>query len=135
MVAGAVIGLQTGQTGLPQVRAFSDRARDRAETGRGPPGRTIRGMGETQRHHVTLHPSPELQKLLAAIRPLPPESPPADPGPDLGPQIEHWTFHDPRQACDVVAFLDPQNQIRHVPAGRAHEVPQTWRRVFIEVRE
>ena len=51
---------------------------------------------------------------------------------DLG--LEPWTFHDPRQACEVVAYLDPQNQIRHVPTTRASEVPKAWRRVWLQPR-
>lgn len=52
---------------------------------------------------------------------------------DLG--LEPWTFRDPQQGCDVVAYLDPQNQIRHVPTTRATEVPKTWRRMWLEPRE
>ncbi len=99
-------------------------------------------MGEIQRHHVTHHLSAELRALLKAtvgilgkLEPPPPPAPEAT-SPDTDtPEIEHWMFYDPRQRCDVVAFLDADNQIRHVPANRAHEVPKTWRRVFIEVED
>ena len=52
---------------------------------------------------------------------------------DLG--LEPWAFHDPRQACEVVAYLDPQNQVRHVPTTRASEVPKAWRRMWLQPRE
>ena len=52
---------------------------------------------------------------------------------DLG--LEPWAFHDPRQACEVVAYLDPQNQLRHVPTTRASEVPKAWRRVWLQPRD
>lgn len=61
----------------------------------------------------------------------PPSPPPADPF-DIG--LVPWSFHDPRQGCDVVAYLDPRNLIRHVPITRATDVPKTWRRVWLESR-
>lgn len=100
-------------------------------------------MGDIQRHHVTHHLSAELRDLLKAAVVIlgklePPPAPAAadpEPEPDRGPKIEHWAFHEPQIRRDVVAFLDPQNQVRHVEAARAHEVPSTWRRIFIEVSE
>lgn len=92
-------------------------------------------MGEIQRHHVTHHLSPELRELLEAIKPGPPGQPMPDPGPDHGPEVEYWAFYDPRQDTPVTAYLDPQNQVRHVPVGRATEVPKTWRRIYLEVKE
>lgn len=59
---------------------------------------------------------------------------PADAGPEPAPVTcghEPWTFHDPRQKCDVTAFIDDRNQIRHVPLSRLGEVPGGWRRVFL----
>jgi len=45
--------------------------------------------------------------------------------------IEPWTFHDPRQKCDVSVFVDDRNQVRHVPTTRRGEVPASWRRVLL----
>ena len=72
----------------------------------------------------TLRPEPE---------PAPDEPEPAQTPYDLG--LEPWTFHAPRENCDVVAYVDPQNQLRHVPTTRATEVPKSWRRVWLQPRE
>lgn len=88
-------------------------------------------MGEIQRHHVTHHMSPELRDLLRraiAERPTPPDTP--EPATN-GPHVELWTFHDPRQACEVAAFLDPDNQVRHVPVSRIPDAPKTWRQIYL----
>lgn len=75
-----------------------------------------------------------LRELVAAFAPPAPAEPrPAQTPYDIG--LEPWAFHDPRQKVDVVAYLDPQNQIRHVPITRASEVPKAWRRVWLESRE
>lgn len=91
-------------------------------------------MGETVRHTHKLD-EDQFTAFLAAI-----SAPLADAGAqtpattpyDLG--LEPWTFHDPRQACEVVAYLDPQNQVRHVPTTRASEVPKAWRRMWLQPR-
>lgn len=51
---------------------------------------------------------------------------------DIG--LEPWSFHDPAQKCDVVAYIDDRNQVRHVPVSRSSEVPKAWRRVWLEDR-
>lgn len=51
---------------------------------------------------------------------------------DIG--LEPWSFHDPSQKCDVVAYIDDRNQVRHVPVSRSSEVPRAWRRVWLEDR-
>lgn len=51
---------------------------------------------------------------------------------DIG--LEPWSFHDPGQKCDVVAYIDDRNQVRHVPVSRSSEVPKAWRRVWLEDR-
>lgn len=50
------------------------------------------------------------------------------------PDVEPWVFHSPSAACDVVAYLDDHNQIRHVPVTRTVDIPGSWRRVFVERR-
>jgi len=95
-------------------------------------------MGETQRLEIHFSDA-SIQALHDAFRAgRDAERTAAEPTPaqtpyDLG--LEPWTFHDPRQGCDVVAYLDPQNQVRHVPTTRASEVPLAWRRVWLEPRD
>lgn len=93
-------------------------------------------MGEAapkQQIEITFAPEAlEALRALGANRSGPAEPAPAQTPYDLG--LEPWAFHDPRQKCDVVAYLDPQNQLRYVPATRATEVPKTWLRVWLESR-
>lgn len=49
-----------------------------------------------------------------------------------GPAVEPWTFCSPHSRCDVTAYLDDHNQVRHVPVTRTTDVPAHWRRLFIE---
>lgn len=49
---------------------------------------------------------------------------------DVG--LEPWAFHSPSHGCDVMAYIDDRNQVRHVPTSRTSEVPKAWRRVWIE---
>lgn len=97
-------------------------------------------MGEIQRHHVTHHASPRLEKMLGeliAAFAATAEAPQPDVEPDdyspvpTQPHVEWWTFHDPRQACEVAAFLDPDNQVRHVPVSRIPEAPKAWRPIYL----
>lgn len=94
-------------------------------------------MGETQQpiEHVHRLDPEQFAAFIAAIStPVPLDDPrPAQTPYDLG--LEPWTFHDPRQACDVVAYLDPQNQVRHAPTTRAAEVPKAWRRMWLQPRD
>jgi hypothetical protein len=52
---------------------------------------------------------------------------------DLG--LMPWTLHDPQLRCDVVAYVDDREQVRHVPTTRATEVPASWRRVWLQPRD
>lgn len=80
-----------------------------------------------------------LVEALKAARPAPAEPAPDEPESaqtpyDLG--LEPWTFHAPRENVEVVAYVDPQNQLRHVPASYGvDEVPKSWRRVWLQPRE
>ena len=92
-------------------------------------------MGEILIEHVHRFDPNQFENLLALFAP---PAPPAEPRPaqtpyDLG--LEPWAFTDPRQQCEVVAYVDGQQQIRHVPTTRASEVPKAWRRVWLEPRE
>lgn len=57
-------------------------------------------------------------------------APPAEPA-AAGPDVEPWTFHDPRLKCEVIAFLDDRQQARFVPLVRVGEVPKGWRRLYV----
>lgn len=75
----------------------------------------------------------ELVEQHATARALPAE--PAKPATnplDLG--LELWSFHSPSAACDVVAYVDDHNQVRHVPTTRVGDVPRHWRRIWLEDR-
>jgi hypothetical protein len=91
-------------------------------------------MGETVRHTHKIDDAQFAAFIEAISAPL---APPADTVPartpyDLG--LEPWTFHDPSQKVDVMAYIDDRNQVRHVPTTRTSEVPKAWRRVWIEPR-
>lgn len=98
-------------------------------------------MGEKQRIEITFGEGADevLAKALAGLLTTQPtivvtDAPqPASRNPyDIG--LEPWAFHDPAQKCDVVAYIDDRNQVRHVPASRSSEVPKAWRRVWLEDR-
>jgi hypothetical protein len=97
-------------------------------------------MGETAARQTLTHRlDPDqfstLVDLLAA-KPLP-ATPEAAAGTSRNPHdigLEPWSFHDPAQKCDVVAYIDDRNQVRHVPVSRSSEVPKAWRRVWLEDR-
>lgn len=86
-------------------------------------------MGETQRHIVTHHLSPELRDLLHAIVPDPDVSI-DDPTP-AQPRLEPWTFYSPVHQRDVYAFVDDTQQVRHVPVDRCNDVPKAWRQIYL----
>lgn len=101
-------------------------------------------MGETQPQRIEIVFAPDAGAILASAvievidrltenQHRAAEAAPATTPYDLG--LEPWAFHDPRQACEVVAYLDPQNQVRHVPTTRASEVPKAWRRMWLQPRE
>jgi len=96
-------------------------------------------MGETpepQRIEISFAPGADgalaeaLRAFVRAATPPPADAMPAITPFDLG--LEPWAFVDPQQNCEVVAYLDDRNQLRHVPTTRASEVPGKWRRVWIE---
>jgi len=98
-------------------------------------------MGEIQRHVHSL--SAEtlreidgiVSRVIEAYAPSPADATaaPTSRNPyDIG--LEPWAFHDPKQKCDVVAYIDDRNQVRHVPVSRSSEVPKAWRRVWLEDR-
>lgn len=91
-------------------------------------------MGETQ--HVVIHFSDAsmqaLRDAFAAGRVAEP-APPAQTPYDLG--LTPWAFHSPSHRCDVVAYVDDREQVRHVPTTRATEVPASWRRVWLQPRD
>jgi hypothetical protein len=98
-------------------------------------------MGEKPPQRVEIHFASETVQALAeafaagravervAVPPV--ETPPAGPH-DVG--LELWTFHDPQQKIDVMAYVDDRNQVRHVPVTRASDVPKAWRPVWLENR-
>jgi len=98
-------------------------------------------MGETQRLEIHFSDA-SIQALHDAFRagrdaerraaePEPAEAHALTPY-DLG--LVPWTFHDPQQRCDVMAYVDDREQVRHVPTTRATEVPASWRRVWLQPR-
>lgn len=94
-------------------------------------------MGEKQRIEIIFGEG-AAEALAKALREL--ATPPAAPeaaGTSRNPYdigLEPWSFHDPSQKCDVVAYIDDRNQVRHVPVSRSSEVPKAWRRVWLEDR-
>jgi len=70
----------------------------------------------------------QLRAIINAIRP--PAPAPVDQSEAADP-YEPWTFYDPKRQSEVTAYLDPQNQLRHVPLGQIPDVPKTWRRVLL----
>jgi hypothetical protein len=98
-------------------------------------------MGETpiQRIEISFAPGADdtlvhFFKGMLAPTPAEPEPEAHTPTPyDLG--LVPWVFHDSRQRCDVMAYVDDREQVRHVPTSRATEVPASWRRVWLQPRE
>jgi hypothetical protein len=100
-------------------------------------------MGETpiQRIEISFAPGADdtlVQFFKGLLAPMPAETEPEPevhtPTPyDLG--LAPWVFHDPRQRCDVMAYVDDRDQVRNVPTSRATEVPASWRRVWLQPRE
>jgi hypothetical protein len=89
---------------------------------------------EQQGAEVTLRLDPQqLATLVELFAPPPePQAPAAAETPyDLG--LEPFTLYSATHGCDVVAYIDPQKQMRHVPTSRGTDVPKTWRRVWVEV--
>jgi hypothetical protein len=94
-------------------------------------------MGEIQRHVHSLNTDQFdaiFGVLLRAATPLPAESAASGNRNPYDIGLEPWAFHDPGQKCDVVAYIDDRNQVRHVPVNRSSEVPKAWRRVWLEDR-
>lgn len=92
-------------------------------------------MGETQKIEITFDPEAFgafMQQVAEAVRGTPHPAPPAQTPADLG--LEQWAFRSPSAGCDVVAYVDDHNQVRHVPTTRTSEVPVRWRRVWLEDR-
>lgn len=54
-----------------------------------------------------------------------------EPEPTPAPAAKQWTFHDPRQKCEVGAWLDDREQVRHIPLDREDEVPGHWRKLLL----
>jgi hypothetical protein len=82
-----------------------------------------------QRHVHTLDPEQFQAIINAFTNTFEPATPQPEPLP--APNVVPWTFRDPRQQCEVAAYLDPQNQVRHVPVSRATDVPKTWRPLLL----
>lgn len=52
-----------------------------------------------------------------------------------GPAVEPWKFYSPHAKCEVTAYLDDRQQLRHVPLSRTADVPKHWQRVYVEASE
>lgn len=63
------------------------------------------------------------RNATAAPEPLPPR----------GPDVEPWQFYSPHAKCEVSAYLDDRNQMRHVAVHNIPDVPKHWRRVYLAV--
>lgn len=70
--------------------------------------------------------------LIAELR-IANRSATGEPDHSTGPAVEPWTFYSPHHKGDVAAFLDDANQLRHIPANHASEVPAGWRRVYLGI--
>jgi hypothetical protein len=95
-------------------------------------------MGETQKIEITFDPEAlgALMRQVAETARIA-ATPAAEPEHALTPYdlgLAPWVFHDPRQGCDVMAYVDDREQVRHVPSTRATEVPASWRRVWLQPR-
>lgn len=97
-------------------------------------------MGETEHRHVHIHAlDPDqlgvivgavdrfAKALVGALTPAGAQAATPEPAPEL----DRWQFYDPRIGEIVEAYLDPQNQVRHVPMSRTSEIPKTWRRILL----
>jgi hypothetical protein len=90
---------------------------------------TIGGFAPAARRQLTTIVQQAIRSATPASQPSPPpaEAPAAAPLWDYVP----WRFYAPREDCDVIAFLDDREQVRHVPAVSAANVPAGWRMLYV----
>lgn len=103
----------------------------------------MRGMGDVQRVQLTFGPGAgavitkalvEVLEHFTVVTPAPSEGGEAEPA-AWAPRVEPWAIYGPREKETLVAFLDGDNQVRHVPLSRSTEAPKGWRRIYLEVAD
>jgi hypothetical protein len=94
-------------------------------------------MGEQpQKMHVEITLSPETISALqaAAWRETAEQQEQPSPATPTSLGLTSWQFYSSSAGCEVVAYVDDHNQVRHVPVTRVGDVPAHWQRVWLEER-
>jgi hypothetical protein len=85
--------------------------------------KTINDLGKSLGRAIAEH--------LAAKHEPPVEPPPAGDAPPAV-HIEPWHVFGPREQATVAAYVDDAAQQRWVRVDREHEVPKTWRKLYVQ---
>lgn len=84
---------------------------------------TIRSIGAEMKAAMTEALALDRALIREVTEPAPAEVP--------GAHLEPWTFYSPRRSANVAAYVDDQNQVRHVGLDVEAHVPVTWRKVYV----